>query len=270
MFEIKDKVFVVTGGATGIGAGVVRTLVEKGAKHVGILDTRKIDGVMLEEEIKSVHGLDKVKFLKCDVSSGDINASFETIQKLFGYIDVVVNNAGMMRDSKNFYLREISLNLTAVVATSFKAYGLMRKDKEGGAGGTIVNISSISGLMLCPYVPVYSATKGAVLQFGTCLGANENFSRTGVRVITICYGLTSTKMLKQKNIAFDEDVEQKLLEEFGTLPMQTVEEAVAGFVTAFEKGASGSSWLVSSKNPAKEITNNVKKYYTILSEGIAK
>lgn len=60
---------------------------------------------------------------------------------------------------------------TALIRSSFKAFELMRKD-HGGRGGTIINISSIVGLFQAHLLPVYTATKSAVLQFSNCLGVS--------------------------------------------------------------------------------------------------
>ncbi|KAJ8725470.1 hypothetical protein PYW08_003653 [Mythimna loreyi] len=268
MFEIRDKVFFITGAAAGIGAGIVRAFLEEGAKHVAALDVDVNNGKALEEELMAKYGNDKVRFHKCDVTTNDLDAVYDNVINDFGYIDVVINCAGIMNDRPNAYLKEIDINVTALIRSSFKAYNLMRKD-QGGSGGTIINISSIVGLFQAQLLPVYTATKSAVLQFSNCLGKEPHFTRSGVRVLTLCFGCTDTSLFSSSKMgAFDKETDQLLTDSLGILPMQKIESAVDGLIHAYKHGESASTWLVTSDRPAEDITGNVSKAYEIMSQGV--
>ncbi|KAJ0180356.1 hypothetical protein K1T71_003760 [Dendrolimus kikuchii] len=268
MYNIKDNVVLVTGGAAGIGAGIVKAFLEGGAKHVAALDIDVVKGMAFENDQALIHGSDRIKFYKCDVTTNELDACYDNIIKKYGYIDVVVNNAGIMNDSPNVYLKEIEINVTALIKSSLKAYELIRKDR-GGRGGAIINISSIVGISRVATLPVYTATKSAVLQFSNCLGMNHHYNRSDVRVITICFGCTDTTLFSNTKMgAIDKETESLLEPGYKNLPMQTLESAVKGLIYAYQHGASASTWLVTSNRPAEDITNNVTKAYEVMGQGI--
>lgn len=263
--NVKNKVFLITGAATGIGAGVTRALVKAGAKSVAVLDVNVDAGEALQKELNEKHGADKVLFIKCDVTQ-DLDSAFDEAMKQLGYIDVLINNAGIMNDAPHLYEKQIAVNVTALIKGSLKAYDWMRKDKDG-KGGTIINISSIVALVQIPLLPVYSATKSAVLQFSNCLGKIENHSRTDVRVIAICFGITETNLIRKVG-CIDKELEEIMAATLEKSPIQSVDSAVQGLLTAFESGTSGSTWLITRNKPAEEITNNVDKAFDILRQGV--
>ncbi|XP_075969299.1 15-hydroxyprostaglandin dehydrogenase [NAD(+)]-like [Anticarsia gemmatalis] len=268
MYEARDKVAFVTGAAAGIGAGIVQAFLDEGAKHVAALDVDATSGKALENELNAKYGENKVRFHKCDVTTNELDAVYDNVVNDFGYIDVVVNCAGIMNDRPNVYLKEIEVNLSALIKSSFKAFDLMRKD-HGGKGGTIINISSIVGLFQASLLPVYTATKSAVLQFSNCLGAPPHYSRSEVRVLTLCFGCTDTSLFSTTKMgAFDKETDQLLLDSMGKLPMQKPESAVKGLMHAFKHGETATTWLVTSERPAEDITDNVTKAYQVMSQGV--
>ncbi|XP_047021018.1 15-hydroxyprostaglandin dehydrogenase [NAD(+)]-like isoform X1 [Helicoverpa zea] len=274
MFELRDRVFFVTGAAAGIGAGMVKAFLDEGAKHVAALDVDIANGKALEDELNTKYGDNKVRFHKCDVTTNELDAVYDNVVNDFGYIDVVINCAGIMNDRPNVYLKEIDINVTALIKSSFKAFDLMRKD-QGGRGGTIINISSIVGLFQAHLLPVYTATKSAVLQFSNCLGMEPHSTRSGVRVLTLCFGCTDTSLFSANKMgAFDKETDELLFGSLGKLPIQTqvfkfrIQSAVDGLIHAYKNGASASTWLVTSDRPAEDITGNVSKAYEIMSQGV--
>ncbi|XP_075970064.1 15-hydroxyprostaglandin dehydrogenase [NAD(+)]-like [Anticarsia gemmatalis] len=264
MQEISGKVVLITGAANGIGAEFVKILVEQGAKHVRVLDIDDKAGVSLQDELNAKYGKNKVKFTKCDVSIDEqlLEAFNRTIEE-FGYIDVVVNNAGVTNESNSEYRRkEVDINITALVNGTIKAIELMRKDK-GGKGGTVINVSSVAALVkFSPLLFVYAATKFAVMRFSNCIGKEPYHTKTGVRVLAICYGPTQTGIF-DKMASFDEDI--KVQDLLGLLPLQNTETAARETLEAFRKGESGSTWLIHNSKPAKDISVTVDKAYTELS-----
>ncbi|CAH0604517.1 unnamed protein product [Chrysodeixis includens] len=268
MHDLRDKVCFVTGAAAGIGAVIVRAFLDEGAKHVAALDIDISKGQELQQELTNKYGEGKVKFHKCDVTTNEIDTVYDDVVKEYEYVDVVVNCAGIMNDRPNVFVKEIEINVTALIRSSFKAFDLMRKD-HGGRGGTIINISSIVGLFRAHLLPVYTATKSAVLQFSNCLGMDPHASRSGVRVLTLCFGCTDTSLFSQSKMgAFDKETDELLAGSLGKLPMQTIDSAVAGLLKAYKEGDSASTWLITSGRPAEDITGNISKAYGIMSQGV--
>ncbi|XP_072943558.1 uncharacterized protein [Epargyreus clarus] len=264
MFDLKDKVVLVTGGADGIGASAVRAFLDEGIKHVTILDISEQIGIAFEEELNKKYG-NKVLFITCDISQEDqlLNA-FKTVIKEQGYIDVIINNAGIFNDK--IYARQIDINLTALTRSTLQAWELMRKD-AGGRGGTVINISSISAVINFNVAPAYSATKAAVLKFSTSLGDEPHYLRTGVRIITICFGVTITKLVERSGIhSFDRVIAEKTPVALNKLNPQTAEQAARGLVEAYKEGNSGSVWWVSSGKPALDITDKYKQSTELFNE----
>ncbi|KOB64820.1 putative alcohol dehydrogenase, partial [Operophtera brumata] len=221
--------------------------------HIAVLDINEQAGKALENELNAKLGAKRVKFLPCDVSNDDqLLSCFKAVVDDQGYLDVVINNAAIMNDSLRTYRKEILLNLTALVTSTLESMAIMGKDK-GGKGGTVINISSVASLCQSPIFPIYFGTKSAVTQFSNCIGMNEYYSKTGVRVVSVCFGATETPLLNNCTLEhFNNDV--------------ITESAAQGVVDAFKLAESGSTWLSTSNRPVRDITATVQKAYGILSE----
>ncbi|XP_046964947.1 15-hydroxyprostaglandin dehydrogenase [NAD(+)]-like [Vanessa cardui] len=267
MFDITNKVVFITGGSIGIGAKVIEFLLDENVKHVANLDIAEDKGIALQNQLNKKYGANKVKFIKGDVTNqDDLYGAYQAIIEEQGYIDVVINNAGIMNDSKDTYKKEIEVNVTALISSTLKAMDVMRKD-EGGKGGVVMNMSSIAALVQDPMIPIYFGTKSAVLQFSNCIGMPEYYDRTGVSVLVICFGATDTSLLSKEKLGnFDKEVEKRLLETISTHPLQKVESAARGVVDAIKQGESGSTWLSIADRPVRDVTSTIKKAYGILSE----
>ncbi|XP_063620120.1 15-hydroxyprostaglandin dehydrogenase [NAD(+)]-like [Cydia splendana] len=265
-YEWRNKVVMVTGAANGIGACVVRLLLEDGAKHIAVLDVDETSGKALQDELNTKYGSGKTRFYRCDVTSDDqLIAIFDSLVKEKGNIDVVINNAAIMND--NVYRKEIEINVTAVVTSTLKALELMRVD-EGGRGGTIINVSSTAALKQTSLMPVYFGTKAAVLQFSNCIGKEKYFAKTGVRVLTVCFGPTATELVKPTKLgSLDKNITPEILAgALATKTHQKIESAAAGLLSAYKLGANGSTWLATRDLPVRDITDNVVRAYQILGE----
>ncbi|XP_061711997.1 15-hydroxyprostaglandin dehydrogenase [NAD(+)]-like [Cydia pomonella] len=268
--DLNSKVALVTGAANGVGAGMVRLLLAEGAKHVAILDIDETRGTAFQNELNAEYGANKSKFYQCDVTNDDqLFAAFQSVVVGHGGLDLVVNNAGIMNDAPHVYKKEISINVTALITSTLKALELMRID-EGGKGGTVINIASIAGLCQRSVMPIYWATKAAVIQFSNCIGKEDYYEKTGVRVLAMCFGATDTSLLSgQKLGSLDKNVDgesvSNVIHEF---PLQRMESAAQGVIDAYKKGSSGSTWVATRDLPAKDITDNVNRAYEIFGEHI--
>ncbi|CAH3893486.1 unnamed protein product [Pieris brassicae] len=266
MYNLNDKIVFITGGAIGIGAIAVKLFLEEGAKHVTITDVNVNAGKQLEKEWETKFK-GRVKFIKCDVrNDAELFDIYKTIIDDHGFIDVVINNAGILNDSPAIYRTALNININALITSTLKARDLMRTDRSG-RGGIIMNISSAAALMQNRFLPVYFATKSAVLQFSICIGAQENYEKTGVKVMTMCYGATDTSLLSKEKIKpFDEELTDELCDFIKTFPLQSANSAATGLIDACKRGDSGSIWLVNNNKPVEDITPVVKKAYGLLTD----
>ncbi|XP_013190054.1 15-hydroxyprostaglandin dehydrogenase [NAD(+)] [Amyelois transitella] len=260
-FDLKDKVCLVTGGAAGIGAAVVRTFLMENARAVVFLDVAEREGFTLEAELLTRFGPLRAKFIKCDVSDEEtLSDAFKQVLNKYTKLDVVVNSAAVLGTGQSFK-RTIDINFTGTVASTMRAVEVMGKD-NGGNGGTVLNISSLLALKQHPHLPVYAATKTAVLYFSNAFGAELHYSKTQVRVLTVCLGPTDTAILQRLNLEhFNKDGACLT----PTPERQKVESAATGILETIYKGTSGSTWMIANDKPAVEITHIISKGFETLS-----
>ncbi|KPJ03685.1 PREDICTED: alcohol dehydrogenase 1-like [Papilio xuthus] len=244
--ELQNKTIVITGGAMGIGYEIAENFLQKDPRVVIILDINEKFGAEAIKKLEVKYGKNKAVFYKCDVTT-DLEVIFEKIIKEFTAVDVLVNNAGICND--NYLRKTIDVNVIALMEWSLKFWKHMRTDKSG-KGGTIINIASIYGYRVDPYVPVYHASKFAVMGFTKSLGHIKNFANYGVRVVAICPGFTSDTNLGSGNVTFIPE----LMEEVKAFALRQVfqkPEAVGkAAVEVFEKADSGTAWLSEGGQPA--------------------
>jgi len=201
MERMKGKICVVTGGARGIGKGIVETFVREGAARVWALDVNPADFPAIEKDLPAV------KCAVVDVSNAEaVNALIAQIKLESGAIDVLVNNAGITRDALIHKMGDadwaavIAVNLTGVFNMTRAVAPLMM---EAGSG-SIVSISSVVGLDGNVGQSNYAATKGGIVAMTK--GWAKEFARKGakVRVNAVSPGYTRTPMI--------ETVPEKVLE----------------------------------------------------------
>ena len=191
--RLKDKVAIITGGAQGIGRAIAETFAKEGA-HLALLDVSEEGVKKTAEEISAAYKI-KAEGLKVDVTQfAQVESGFKGIVDSFGKIDILVNNAGITKD--NLLLRMSDSEWDAVLAVNLKgpfnctkaAFSPMRKS----GGGSIINISSIVGLMGNAGQANYSASKGGLVAFTkTCA---REFSKKKILVNAIAPGFIRTAM----------------------------------------------------------------------------
>lgn len=163
MNRVQDKVIVVTGGALGIGRSACILLAREGAK-IAITDINHIAGKQLAEEIKQDNGT--AEFWLMDIShEQEVCNTFKSIAKKFGKIDVLVNNAGIVginQPTDEITEKEWDFVMNTNVKGTFfctkHVIPYMRKQNKG----SIINLSSVYGLVSGPDMPPYHAAKGAL------------------------------------------------------------------------------------------------------------
>ncbi len=163
MDRVKDKVIIITGGALGIGRAACELLAQEGA-HVAVTDIMDDDGKEVVEQIKKNGG--NAEYWHLDVSKEKkVDKVFSDINDHFGKIDALVNNAGIAGPNKPVDQVEekewdevMDINVKGVFLCTKYAIPYLRKSDSG----SIVNLSSIYGIISAPDLPPYHASKGAV------------------------------------------------------------------------------------------------------------
>jgi NADP-dependent 3-hydroxy acid dehydrogenase YdfG len=185
-----DKVVLITGASSGIGAGIARELGGAGAKLV--LGARRTDRLQaLAEEIRSKGG--EVLIQRLDVTDRASVAAFaDAAREAFGRIDVIVNNAGIMPLSLMSSLkvdewdRMVDVNIKGVL---YGVAAVLPEMTERGSGH-IINIASIGALSVVPTAAVYCATKYAVRAISEGLRQEND----GVRVTCVYPGVVESEL----------------------------------------------------------------------------
>jgi NAD(P)-dependent dehydrogenase (short-subunit alcohol dehydrogenase family) len=163
MGRVEGKVAIVTGGALGIGKASCLLLAKEGAK-VAVTDILDKEGQEVVKEIKNNGGV--ALFWHLDVSNEkEVQKVFADIHNKFGKIDVLVNNAGIAGVSKPTHEiteeewdQVMAVNVKGVFFCTKHVIPFMKKTGDG----SIINLSSIYGIVSSPDVPPYHASKGAV------------------------------------------------------------------------------------------------------------
>lgn len=163
MNRVKDKVAIVTGGATGIGKATCMLLAKEGAL-VAITDIKDDEGKAIAQSIKNSGG--EAEYWHLDVSKeSEVEQVFTEVCQQWKKIDVLVNNAGIIGVNKPSHeITEVEWNTLMAINVNgvffCTKYAIPAMIDAGG--GSIINLSSIYGLVGAPNYPPYHASKGAV------------------------------------------------------------------------------------------------------------
>jgi NAD(P)-dependent dehydrogenase (short-subunit alcohol dehydrogenase family) len=198
--QIKNRVFIVTGGGSGLGAAVARTLVAAGAQVV-IADIDRAAGQAIAAELG-----DNLRFAPTDVTSeADGKAAVQLALDSFGHLHGLVNCAGVAPGEKvlgrdgphrlESFARAVSINLIGTFNMIRLAADAIVKEMPGedGERGVIVNTASIAAYDGQIGQAAYAASKGGVLAL--TLPIARELARYGVRVVTIAPGIFETPMM---------------------------------------------------------------------------
>lgn len=191
MGRLQDKVALITGGASGLGAGMAQRFAEEGAK-VLITDINEVMGQETAERLGTAFSVQDV------VSEAGWRTVLDGVVKQHGRIDVLVNNAGIFLPKPvdetplEEWQKVIDVNLTGVFLGCKHGITAM-KVNPGGASGSIINLSSVSGLRGQLGGGAYNASKGGV-RLLTKTVALEN-AALGIRCNSIHPGIIDTPIL---------------------------------------------------------------------------
>ncbi|MBI3525641.1 MAG: 3-hydroxyacyl-CoA dehydrogenase [Betaproteobacteria bacterium] len=213
--QIKNSVFIVTGGASGLGAGTARLLAAHGAKVV-IADVNKTTGAALAAELGAGLGASAL-FVETDVTSeASAQIAVNLAVSSFGGLNGLINCAGIAIGEKVLgkegphalasFMRVININLVGSFNMIRLATEAMSKGAPNAAGerGVIVNTASVAAYDGQIGQAAYSASKGGIV--GMTLPIARELARFGIRVMTIAPGIFETPML----LGMPQDVQDAL------------------------------------------------------------
>ena len=196
LFDISNKTVIITGASSGLGVTFAEFLASRGANVV--ISARRKDK-LVELETKILEKDQSALSIPCDVTdSSQVTSMFNEVEKKFGRLDIIVNNAGQIAEAgavpekitDEMFEQTVRVNLLGLWYCCREAGQRMLKD---GLGGSIINLSSVAGLNGMRGMPAaYQATKGAVATLTKSLAAS--WADRGIRVNAIAPGWFPSEM----------------------------------------------------------------------------
>lgn len=194
MFNLKNRVVVISGASSGLGKQMAFAFAKQGADLVIL--ARRLERL---EELKKELEKEKIKVLpiKCDVTStDDINKAAELAEKEFGKVDILVNCAGSSKDKGVLEMSDdewnftIDTDLSSVFKMTRAFANIMKKNNYG----RVINIASMYGLVGNDEIPTiaYHSSKGGVVNFTRAAAAE--LAKYNITVNTICPGYFYTEL----------------------------------------------------------------------------
>lgn len=209
-FNLDNKIALITGASRGIGEAIAMRLAEKGA--LCILVSRKIEGVKAVEQ-KIIAGGGKAEAAACHLGDlQQIDGLIKGIGETHGRLDILVNNAGA-----NPYFGEMAaaeewawdkthdVNLKGPFFMIQKAVPLMKKSGQA----SIINVSSINGVVPAPFQGIYSITKAGLISMTRAYA--KELATFNIRVNALLPGLTDTKFASA--ITTNEEIKNMVMQQ---------------------------------------------------------
>lgn len=194
MSQFTDKVVLITGGTSGIGRACAIAFAKEGAKVV-LTGRREKEGGEVVAEIKSLSG--DALFVRTDIRhEADVKAMVEATLKAFDRLDIAVNNAGVEQGFTPLP-NQTEDDYSFIMDTNVKGVWLSLKHEIPAmlqtGGGSIINVASVAGVIGMPTVPIYIASKHAVL--GLTKAIALEYAKQGIRINAVNPGAIETPMV---------------------------------------------------------------------------
>lgn len=202
-FGLAGRVCIVTGGAQGIGEACVRRFARENAKVV-IADIDDARGAALASELAGL-------YVRCDVGDKtQVDALVAQTMAAHGRIDVLVNNAGIFRAAD--FLEVLEADFDAVLRVNLKGSFLMgqavAREMAKTGKGSIVNMSSVNGVLTIPTIASYNVSKGGINQLTRVMALA--LADKGIRVNAVAPGTIATE-LAAKAVLTSEEARARIL-----------------------------------------------------------
>lgn len=192
--ELKNKVCVITGGTSGIGEATVHRFVEEGAKVV-FCGRREDKGQEVLQAVKDAGYPGEARFFRCDVSiPEDVARLAQYTKDEFGNCEVLFTNAGIHRTGKihEVTLEEWNSVMQVDLQGVFLCCHYLIPHMLEKNYGTIINMSSVSGLAGDYNMIAYNTAKGAITNLTRCLALD--YADKGIRANAVCPGTIATEI----------------------------------------------------------------------------
>ncbi|MBS3680805.1 glucose 1-dehydrogenase [Ornithinibacillus massiliensis] len=200
MGKLQDKVAIITGGVSGIGAATARLFAAEGAKLV-LVDFNEEKGTTFEAELKS-EGTEAI-FVKADVTSeDDVKNIYDKTLSTFGKVDILFNNAGIgaVKPTEELTYAEWRKTVEVDLDGVFLVAQAAIKEFLKAGSGVIVNTASMYGWVGSPGSAAYNAAKGGVVNLTRSLGLE--YADRNIRVNALCPGFIDTPILGETDRGF--------------------------------------------------------------------
>ncbi len=216
MNHFQDRIVVVTGGTRGIGAGIARTFLERGANVVATYRGRSEAAREFQASLGDL--APQLEIRQCDVTDAEqVKAFYQWLKESYARLDILVNNAGIRRDQILVSLREGDWD--AVLQTNLKGTYLMSQGAVllmlSKRFGRIINISSVGGHLGLPGQASYAASKAGQIALAKSLC--KEVARKGITVNNVLPGFIETELIADLPAEQVEEYKRQVpLRRFGT------------------------------------------------------
>ncbi len=212
--RLRDKVAIVTGAASGFGAGIAKRFAQESAQVI-VADVNVAGGERMAKEIGP-----EACFVRADVTRGEDWAKLvQTASERYGKLDVIVNNAGWTHRNKPYldvteaeFDRVYAVNVKSIYLSAIHAVPVFRRQ----GGGCFVNIASTAGIRPRPGLTVYNSSKGAVILLSKSMAAEFGPDRIRVNCVNPVFSPDTALSAEFAGGAVTEEARKRFL---ATIPL---------------------------------------------------